>query len=249
MFEDSMMESGGKIKTKSKYWMIAHLCLQRSDPGDVDPDPAALSRGAAEDGDDGDADGSSAPTTAAAPTAAGADRQADQDGVGDRSGSACADQDPEGHQDAEGRCRASAAGSRCSRHGRHGRRSGWRRAGRRAGWPGHGAAPVVKRAPEADWPGQRVSSGYDCRHRRSRSRSPSIRRSRRPRTCRARWFCTPSSRRQGTIENLRSSADRRCCEQRAAMRCREALAVQAVPSERRADRGRYDHQVNFTFGG
>jgi protein TonB len=23
MFEDSLMESGGKIKTKSKYWMIA----------------------------------------------------------------------------------------------------------------------------------------------------------------------------------------------------------------------------------
>jgi len=23
MFEDSMMESGGQIKTKSKYWMIA----------------------------------------------------------------------------------------------------------------------------------------------------------------------------------------------------------------------------------
>ena len=23
MFEDSLMESGGKIKTKSKYWMVA----------------------------------------------------------------------------------------------------------------------------------------------------------------------------------------------------------------------------------
>ena len=30
MFEDSMMESGGKIKTKSKYWMIATASLNRA---------------------------------------------------------------------------------------------------------------------------------------------------------------------------------------------------------------------------
>ena len=27
MFEDSMLESGGRIKTKSKYWMIATFSL------------------------------------------------------------------------------------------------------------------------------------------------------------------------------------------------------------------------------
>ena len=27
MFEDSLMESGGKIKTKSKYWMIGTFAL------------------------------------------------------------------------------------------------------------------------------------------------------------------------------------------------------------------------------
>ena len=27
MFEDSLMESGGRIKTKSKYWSILTLCL------------------------------------------------------------------------------------------------------------------------------------------------------------------------------------------------------------------------------
>ncbi len=27
MFEDSLMESGGKIKTKSKYWSIVTLCI------------------------------------------------------------------------------------------------------------------------------------------------------------------------------------------------------------------------------
>src|ERR1700749_2547053 len=27
MFEDSLMESGGKLKTKSKYWSILTLCI------------------------------------------------------------------------------------------------------------------------------------------------------------------------------------------------------------------------------
>jgi protein TonB len=27
MFEDSLMESGGKLKTKSKYWSIVTLCI------------------------------------------------------------------------------------------------------------------------------------------------------------------------------------------------------------------------------
>ena len=29
MFEDSLMESGGKLKTKSKYWSIVTLVHQR----------------------------------------------------------------------------------------------------------------------------------------------------------------------------------------------------------------------------
>ncbi len=43
MFEDSLMESGGKIKTKSKYWMIATFVFNGVDPGDDDPDSAAVS--------------------------------------------------------------------------------------------------------------------------------------------------------------------------------------------------------------
>ena len=34
MFEDSLMESGGKIKTKSKYWMIATFAFNARDSGD-----------------------------------------------------------------------------------------------------------------------------------------------------------------------------------------------------------------------
>ncbi len=43
MFEDSLMESGGKIKSKSKYWMIATFASEHLDRCDLDPDPAALS--------------------------------------------------------------------------------------------------------------------------------------------------------------------------------------------------------------
>ena len=42
MFEDSLMESGGRIKTKSKYWMIATFSSERGHPGDDDPDPALV---------------------------------------------------------------------------------------------------------------------------------------------------------------------------------------------------------------
>ena len=72
MFEDSLMESGGKIKTKSKYWMIATLRIQRRDPGGDDHDSAAVSRSVAEERDDGDADSSAsspAPTSAASASA------------------------------------------------------------------------------------------------------------------------------------------------------------------------------------
>ena len=31
MFEDSLLESGGKIKTKSKYWMIATFAFNGND--------------------------------------------------------------------------------------------------------------------------------------------------------------------------------------------------------------------------
>ncbi len=68
MFEDSLMESGGKIKTKSKYWMIGTFVFNGCDPWNSDPDSAAVSRGPAEDGDDRHAYGT-APTPATSTSA------------------------------------------------------------------------------------------------------------------------------------------------------------------------------------
>ena len=44
MFEDSLMESGGKIKTKSKYWMIATFSLNAAVVATMpfDPNPASV---------------------------------------------------------------------------------------------------------------------------------------------------------------------------------------------------------------
>ena len=67
MFEDSLMESGGKIKTKSKYWSIVTLCYQRRDPGSTDHLAAVASRGPAH-ADDGHAAG--CPTAPTAPSPA-----------------------------------------------------------------------------------------------------------------------------------------------------------------------------------
>ena len=67
MFEDSLMESGGKLKTKSKYWSIVTLCINGADPGSTDHLAVVASRGPAH-ADDGHVAG--CPTTPAAPSPA-----------------------------------------------------------------------------------------------------------------------------------------------------------------------------------
>ena len=52
MFEDSMMESAGQIKTKTGTVDVGDGRDQCVHPGHSDPDSAAVSRSAAEDGDD-----------------------------------------------------------------------------------------------------------------------------------------------------------------------------------------------------
>ena len=79
MFEDSLMESGGKIKTKSKYWSIVTLCHQRRSSGRADHLAAVASRGSAH-ADDGHAAGCPAAPAATSPatTTSGADPGQDQ---------------------------------------------------------------------------------------------------------------------------------------------------------------------------
>ena len=71
MFEDSLMESSGRIKTKSKWWMIATFSINGSHSGDDDSDSAPLSRGAAQRFTDSVADGTT-PAAASTATAAAA---------------------------------------------------------------------------------------------------------------------------------------------------------------------------------
>src|SRR6266436_3908713 len=97
MFESSLMESGGQIKTKSKYWMIGTFIFNGLIIATmiIIPliNPEALPKTAM------------TAMLSAAPTApAAADREAGQDGLGGRSGPACADEDSPRHQDSEGRC-------------------------------------------------------------------------------------------------------------------------------------------------
>ncbi len=47
MFEDSLIESTGRIKTKSKYYTIVGLILNGSDTHDNDLAPVDLSRSTA----------------------------------------------------------------------------------------------------------------------------------------------------------------------------------------------------------
>jgi hypothetical protein len=48
MFEDSTFESGGRIKSKSKYWMMVTFITNGSILASADFDSADLSRGAAQ---------------------------------------------------------------------------------------------------------------------------------------------------------------------------------------------------------
>ena len=79
MFEDSLMESGGKLKTKSKYWSIVTLVHQRADPGRTNYLAAVASRGVAY-ADDGHVAGCPTATTATSPatTTSGAGTGQDQ---------------------------------------------------------------------------------------------------------------------------------------------------------------------------
>ena len=72
MFEDSLMESGGRLKTKSKYWAIGALILNGGHSGHSDPDSADLPRSAAEAGPGHAACGATAATAAAATAPASA---------------------------------------------------------------------------------------------------------------------------------------------------------------------------------
>ena len=122
MFEDSMMESGGQIKTTSKYWMIASFTFWGIGAGRADSDPAAQSRGVAVASLTASltAPPPPPPPTAATPSARGS--SPGEDGLRAGPGPACADQDSQRHQDDEGRCSASAQ-RWCGGHG-YGRRLG-----------------------------------------------------------------------------------------------------------------------------
>jgi protein TonB len=92
MFEDSLMESGGKIKTKSKYWMFATLAFNAAILAtmilipllypEALPHTALTAMISAPP-----------PPPPPPPPAPAADHKTDQDGLGDRSGPACADED------------------------------------------------------------------------------------------------------------------------------------------------------------
>ncbi len=69
MFEDSLMESGGKIKTKSKYWSILTLCLNARGTDRAHHLAVAPSRSSPHP-DDGDIAGGPAATTATSPATA-----------------------------------------------------------------------------------------------------------------------------------------------------------------------------------
>ncbi|WP_433967162.1 hypothetical protein [Tunturiibacter gelidiferens] len=119
MFESSLMESGGQIKTKSKYWMIGTFIFNGAILATMILIPLlypeALPKTAM-----------TAMLTAPPPplrlhpSAAATDRQADQDGVRDRRRPSRSYENSKRYQDAEGRCCASSASRRCCRHGGYG---------------------------------------------------------------------------------------------------------------------------------
>ena len=191
MFEDSLMESGGKIKTKSKYWMIGTFAFNGVILATMILIPLLYPEALPKTAMTAMLTAPPPTTSATSATSAAADREADQDGVGDRSGPACADEDSQRHQDAEGRCCASSDDGWRRRYERHGQRT--RRSGRRDGWHwqradtgGEGCSTErSERVSSGVMPGAKISE-----RRRSIRRLP-----RRP-TSPVRSCCTPSSRRR-----------------------------------------------------
>ena len=191
MFEDSMMESGGKIKTKTSRWMIVDRHLQSVHPGDSDPDSAAVSGSAAGDSDDGPAGRAASSAAPSAASAAAADRQADQDRLRDRPGPARAHQDSQRHQDDQGRCRAPTSMAGVAGMAGMGSGAAVCSAASWPAWAGNASSGRARAAPKPTGP-QRVSSGrLPAGDLAAAARS--IRRSPRPPMFREWWCCMPSS--------------------------------------------------------
>ena len=158
MFEDSMMESGGRIKTKSKYWMIATFVLNGLISGD-DPDSAAVSRSVAEELDDGIADRATPPSSAtASATAAAAVKVKPIKMVSEiDQGLHAPTKIPKDIKMVKEELRRLLAACRCRRYGRHGRRSPRRRLGRHDGRRQRPGDP--RRASRSRPARPRISSG------------------------------------------------------------------------------------------